>query len=157
MISSVMTDQKHGIDHHSLHNTWLVLDPVALIPSEGDVCPHIPLTAVERAYQIVQETADTRDHASSSRKHDPYPLPRWAVDNSNTRASLDMVRVNKPDSTQVNIDNRNSNPMGIHNLFPVGNLANLPETISPRVTSDPLFDISSTWLRNEPGLERYSA
>ena len=157
MISSVMTDQQHGFDHHSLCDTWFVPDPAALILGDGDVCPHIPLTAATRAFQIVQAAADTQDHTSFHQKHDPYPSPRWAVDNSNTRASLDMVRVNKSDSTQVNIDNRNSNPMVTHNLFPMGDLANPPKTIPLRFTSDPLFGISPTRPRHKPWLRKYIA
>ena len=157
MISSIMTDQQQGIDHHSLRDTWLVPDPAALIPGNGNVCPPIPLTAVERAYQIVQEATDTQDHTPPVAEYDPYTSPRWAVDNSNTRASLDMVRVNNLDSIQVTIDKRNSTPRVTHNLLPMGNLAHPLETITPRVTVDPYFGISSTWLRDKPGLESYGA
>ena len=72
MISSVMTVQQRGFDHHSLRNTWLVPDPTALIPGKGDVCPPIPLTAVERAYHIVQEAANTQEHTPSVEEYDPY-------------------------------------------------------------------------------------
>ena len=59
MILSVVVEQDHGIDTHKPRDTWLVPNPPALIRSYRDVCPCIPLTVAERAYQIIQEVADT--------------------------------------------------------------------------------------------------